>query len=198
MACREDGAFPVLLVRGGHGMLQRLEEGGWLELRLRRRQEGENYPLADAMVDLFADPDAVEGAFAAFLYARRVLGPCVDTWVIDVGSAPCGWPAAAHGVMGDSFSLALLFQLVARCQDANWPDGVFVTGAVRHARGFRCVAVGQAVAKGRWLALHGYRRLLLPRRNYGQLGRAGLDCDRCVALPPNLEECIALWKRCLT
>lgn len=73
---------------------------------------------------------------------------------------------------------------MARCQDANWPYGVFVTGAVRHARGFRCVAVGQAVAKGRWLALHGYRWLLLPRRNYHQLGQAVLDCDHCVALPP--------------
>jgi len=198
MACREDGAFPVLLARGGRRALRRLEEGGWLELRLRPRQEGENYPLADAIVDLFTDPDAVEGAFAAFIYTRRMLGPCVETWVVDVGSAPCGWPAAARVVTGDSFSLALLFQLVARCHNAVWPQGVFVTGAVRRVRGFRCVAVGQAVAKCRWLELHGYRRLLLPRRNYGQLGRAGLERDRCVALPPNLEECIELWKRCLT
>jgi len=142
-------------------MLRRPEQGGWLELHLRPRRQGESHPLADAMVDLFTDPDAVEGAFAAFLYARRMLGPRVEAWVVDIGSAPCDWPAAARGVTGDSFSLALLFQLVARCQDAIWPDGVFVTGAVRAASvawrwdrrwprvaGWRCTATGGCCCPG--------------------------------------------------
>lgn len=197
MTHQEDGAFPILLAHSGCRTLRSLDEGGCLELCLRPRRAGERHPLTGDMVDLFPDPDAVEGIFAAFLYARRVLGPCVDGWVVDVGSAPCGWSGAAHGVMGDSFSLALLFQIVARCQGAVWPKGVYVTGAVQHARGFRCVAIGRAVAKCRWLELYGYQRLLLPQRNYKQLSRAGIRRDRCVALPQNLRECVEEWKRCL-
>lgn len=195
---KEDEGFPVLLARAGRGALCDIEQGGLLELRLRLRQAGDTAPLSDALVDLFPDPDAIESAFAALIYARRSLGLCVDDWVVDVGSTTRQSPAMANGISGDSFTLALLFQLVAYCHGTGWPEGVFVTGAVRRARGFRCVAVGQAIAKCRWLERHGYRRLLLPRRNYAQIERAGINCDRCVALPTNLGECIEVWKQCLT
>ena len=197
MGYRKGGTFPVLLARDGRRSIRHLGDGCFIKLRLRQRQKGEKYPLADAMLDLFTDPDAVESVYATFNYARRMFGPCVDEWTVDVSSDLNSFPLAINGVRGDSFSLALLFQIVARCNDAEWPDGVFVTGAVRRGRGFRCVSVGQAVAKYRWLELYGYGQFLLPQRNYWQLGRAGFERDRCIALPPNLEECIELWTRCL-
>lgn len=197
MVRSQDGTFPVLLARGGRRSVRFLSDGGFLELKLRHRKEGECHPLSDAMMDMFSDPDAIDGVYAAFVYARKIFGPWVDSWIVDLAPDTSVLPIAVRGVRGDSFSLALLFQIVARHENTEWPDGVFVTGAVRHVRGCRCVSIGQAVTKCRWLKLYGYRQLLLPKRNFAQLGRAGLERERCVALPQNLAECIELWKRCL-
>ena len=168
VVCQVDWAFPVLLARGGRDAATP-DQGGWLELRLR---------LGDRARDPWPMPWWIclptgRGGRSICRFRLRPANtrPRVETWVVDVGSAPCNWPAAAHGVTGDSFSLALLFQLVAECQDANWPDGVFVTGAVHRARGFRCVAVGQAV-EGSLAGVARYGGCCC-RRNYHQLGRAG-------------------------
>jgi hypothetical protein len=96
-------------------------------------------------------------------------------------------------LLGDSLSLPVLLGLHLVRTGTHWPAGVYASGAIRDARGYRCAAVAGARSKLRLLEGLGYRRLFLPQKNYRELMLAGFDLQRTIALPTSVPTCLQIW-----
>ncbi|MDR1038193.1 MAG: hypothetical protein LBT40_16990 [Deltaproteobacteria bacterium] len=97
-------------------------------------------------------------------------------------------------MVGDSWTLPLLFAFDCVGRGKPWPDGLFASGAVRQCRGLRCVSMGDALAKLRW-AREAATLFLIPKANLTRLRRQGADVAGCVALPSSVERCLGLWRQ---
>jgi hypothetical protein len=138
-------------------------------------------------------------AYDFFLFCARRFFPHALNWQLD-------WPldeqaklrsslqmAVLCRIEGDSWSLPLFFAFDCLHRRVDWPERVLVSGAVRQCRGVRCAAIGGARHKLRQAQALGCL-CLLPRANIGLLRRQNMDVASSLALPPNLDACLSIWR----
>jgi len=179
--------FPVLVSYG------RAAEITFFHLRPRPRR---GFVLADSLALNLAGTSSFLSDF--LLWSQRFFPRAVNFQV--------EWPAAEREklradlklpregyLVGNSWTLPLFLAFDRLFQGRPWPEGLLASGAVRRVRGLRCVSVGGARFKLR-RAKAGGCRLLLPRSNVRALSRRGLEVSDCLPLPPNLAECLRLWR----
>ncbi len=179
-----EGSIPVLATARRRGIC--------LGLRFRARETHEG-PVADRLVGLWRDEDAVLSVFASLRFEAESTG-VITQYVLDLDDASAEFCLTSGSkLMGDSLSLPVLLGLHLARTGGDWPAGVYASGAIRPSRGYRCAAVAGARAKLRLVEGLGYRRLFLPQKNCRELRLAGFDLRRTTALPTSVPACLQIW-----
>ena len=179
--------FPVLVSRGRAAAIT------FFELVPRPQSA---FVLTD---DLSMNMEDSPAAFDYFMLAAKRFFPNILLWQLD-------WPQEEQAtlraalslrklcrIIGDSWTMPLLFAFDCLQRGRNWPVRILASGAMRQCRGVRCVSIGGVLNKLR--RAEALRSLLyLPRANVLALQRRGVDVGNCVILPPNVKQCLDIWR----
>lgn len=190
----EQGSIPAfILPKQGHTMGWR---GACLGLIFRKARKNELCVASD-LIDYCAGVELFESLYLAQTYLVERHGEQVLGYVLDFDQTSKNFCSRNQLLIeGDSFSLNFLFGFSLCLKGRKWCQGLYVTGAVRPTRTLRCGRVGQIRQKARMFhALEG-RVFMVPRSNCRELERAGLLSDKIQVMPPDLDECMAIFESC--
>ena len=151
--------------------------------------------IGERLEDLLYDDETVQSLYSVLEYAQNCLDLKSQEYSLDIDvSSHLYCRSNGLYISGSSLTLSYLFGLMLLSKNIDWPQSIFVTGAINKKKtDWHCEKVGLFKSKLRLAAEFGYQNFFVPQANLCDLNPALFDTSRLLPMPKSLASCLALW-----